>query len=180
MCIKSFSTVLDESLRKNNKKKREHKLNAMGALPSSGTPIMQMLVCLMSQGLLETVLFFFFFFSIFLYSVVRQWFPPVCLPGHLSVLLSEFFCCRLLPLYCSSLFFSSLCSFSCVPLFATLWTVEPQAPLSMGFSKAEYWSGLPYPPPGDLLDPGVPSSSLGSFYLGSPIKPVFYFLSVKK
>ena len=62
MCIKSFSTVLDESLRKNNKKKREHKLNAMGALPSSGTPIMQMLVCLMSQGLLETVLIFFFFF----------------------------------------------------------------------------------------------------------------------
>ena len=104
--------------------------------------------------------FFFFFFSIFLYSVVRQWFPPFCLPGHLSVLLSEFFCCRLLPLYCSSLFFSSLCSFSCVPLFATLWTVEPQAPLSMGFSKAEYWSGLPYPPPGDLPGLGIgPESS---------------------
>ena len=39
MCIKSFSTVLDESLRKNNKKKREHKLNAMGALPSPGAEI---------------------------------------------------------------------------------------------------------------------------------------------
>jgi len=50
----------------------------------------------------------------------------------------------------------------------------------MEWSGQEYWIGLPYPPPGDLLDPGVPSPSLGSFYLGSPIKPVFYFLSVKK
>ena len=38
-------------------------------------------------------------------------------------------------------------------LFATLWTVACQAPLSMGFSRQEYWSGLPFPPPGDLPDP---------------------------
>ena len=39
------------------------------------------------------------------------------------------------------------CSFSCVQFFVTLWTVAFQAPLSMGFSWQEYWSGLPCPPP---------------------------------
>ena len=48
-----------------------------------------------------------------------------------------------------------LSRFSCVWLFATLWTVARQAPLSMGFSRQEYWSGLPCPPPGDLPDPGI-------------------------
>ena len=47
-------------------------------------------------------------------------------------------------------------------LFATLWTVACQAPLSMGFSKKRYWSGLPFPAPGDLPDPGIKSSSLRS------------------
>ena len=46
----------------------------------------------------------------------------------------------------------SVKSLSRVQLFATLWTVAPQAPLSMGFSRQEYWSGFPFPPPGDLLD----------------------------
>ena len=45
--------------------------------------------------------------------------------------------------------------FSSVQLFVTLWTVARQAPLSMGFSRPEYWSGLPCPPPGDLPKPGV-------------------------
>ena len=39
-------------------------------------------------------------------------------------------------------------------LFETVWTVAYQAPLSMGFSRKEYWSGLPFPPPGDLPDLG--------------------------
>ena len=43
---------------------------------------------------------------------------------------------------------------SCLTL-ATPWTVNCQAPLSMGFSRQEYWSGLPFPPPEDLPDPGV-------------------------
>ena len=43
---------------------------------------------------------------------------------------------------------------SCVQLFVTLWTVTRQAPLSMGFSKQEYWSWLPFPSPRDLPDPG--------------------------
>ena len=48
-----------------------------------------------------------------------------------------------------------LSCFSCVRLFETLWTVVRQAPLSMGFSRPEYWSRLPCPPPGDLPNPGI-------------------------
>ena len=44
----------------------------------------------------------------------------------------------------------------------TLWTVAHQAPLSMGFPRHEYWSGLPCPPPGDLLDPEIEPTSLTS------------------
>ena len=46
-------------------------------------------------------------------------------------------------------------SLSHVGLFATPWTVAYQASLSMGFSRQEYWSGLPFPSPGDLPDPGI-------------------------
>ena len=53
-------------------------------------------------------------------------------------------------------------SLSHVWLFATIWTVARQAPLSMGFCRQEYWSGLPCPPPGDLPAPGIQSSSLAS------------------
>jgi len=54
---------------------------------------------------------------------------------------------------------------SCVQLFATLWTVAHQAPLSMGFSRQEYWRGLPCRPPGDLPDPGINPVSLMSLAL---------------
>ena len=47
-------------------------------------------------------------------------------------------------------------------LFATPWTVTRQAPLSMGVSKQEYWSGLTFPTPGDLPDPGIEPESLTS------------------
>ena len=40
-------------------------------------------------------------------------------------------------------------------LFATPWTVASQAPFSMGFSRLEYWRGLPFPSPGDLPSPGI-------------------------
>ena len=46
-------------------------------------------------------------------------------------------------------------SLSRVRLFATLWTLAHQAPLSMRFSRQEYWSGLPFPSPGNLPDPGI-------------------------
>ena len=45
---------------------------------------------------------------------------------------------------------------------ATLWTAAHQAPLSMGFSRQEYWSGLPRPPPGDLPHPGIELESPAS------------------
>ena len=53
-----------------------------------------------------------------------------------------------------------LSCFSCVQLFVTLWTVAHQAPLSMGFSRQEYWSGLPFSPSGDLPNPGIEPVSL--------------------
>jgi hypothetical protein len=43
--------------------------------------------------------------------------------------------------------------------FATPWTVVDQAPLRIGFSRQEYWSGLPFPSPGDLRDPGIEPGS---------------------
>ena len=46
-------------------------------------------------------------------------------------------------------------SLSRVQLFATQWTVARQAPVSMGFPRQEYWSGWPFPSPGDLPDPGI-------------------------
>ena len=55
-----------------------------------------------------------------------------------------------------------LSCFSHAQPFATLWTVACQALLSMGFSRQEYWSGLPCPAPGDLPDPGIESASLTS------------------
>ena len=46
-----------------------------------------------------------------------------------------------------------------VQLFVTPWTVACQAPLSMGFSRQKYWSGLPFPSPGDLPDSGIEPKS---------------------
>ena len=61
--------------------------------------------------------------------------------------------------------FLHVCMLSCqngVQLFTTLWTVAHQAPLSMGFSRQEHWSGLPGSPPGDLSNPGIKPTSLMS------------------
>ena len=55
-------------------------------------------------------------------------------------------------------------SLSCVRLFATSWTAPGQVPLPMEFSRQEYWSQLPFPPPGDLPKPGIK--------LASPATPV--------
>ena len=72
----------------------------------------------------------------------------------------------------------TLSCFSHVRLFVTPWTIAHQAPLSKRFSRQEYWSGLPFPPPGDLPHPGIelPLSHLlhwqeGSLSLVSPGKP---------
>ena len=55
---------------------------------------------------------------------------------------------------------SSVGMLSCVRLFVTPWTVACQVPLSMEISWQEYWSGLPFPPPGDLSSPGIEPTSL--------------------
>ena len=61
--------------------------------------------------------------------------------------------------------------------FSTPWTVAYQAPPSMGFSRQEYWSGLPFPSPGDLPDPGIePRASAlqaDSLLSDPPGKPLF-------
>ena len=72
-------------------------------------------------------------------------------------------------------------SLSRVRLFATLWTVAHQALLSMGFSRQEYWSGLPFPSPGDLPDPGIeprsPTLHPDALTFAPPGKP-FYLLII--
>ena len=64
---------------------------------------------------------------------------------------------------------------SCVRLFVNPWTVAHQAPLSMGFCRQEYWSGLPCPSPGDLPDPGIeprsPALQANSLPFELPGKP---------
>ena len=79
---------------------------------------------------------------------------------------SRTWCCLEIYLMTESETFLRVCvlsHFSCVWLFATLWTIACQAPLSMGLSRKECWSGSPCPPPGNLSDPGI--------------KPIFWFFS---
>ena len=72
--------------------------------------------------------------------------------------------------------------FSHVWLLATGWTVARQAPLSIGFSRQEYWNGLPFPFPGDLSDPRIEAVSLVApalqvdfYFTAEPLgKPIFY------
>ena len=62
-------------------------------------------------------------------------------------------------------FESERVSYSVVSNSVSLWTVVPQAPLFMGFSRQEYWSGLSCPPPGDLPSSGIEPKSFKSFAL---------------
>ena len=73
-------------------------------------------------------------------------------------------------------------SLSRVRLFVTPWTVAYRAPLSMGFSRQEYWSGMPFPSPGDLpdprIEPGFPALEADALTSAPPGKPhkVIYFI----
>ena len=73
------------------------------------------------------------------------------------------------------LYLNCVClSFSCAQFFETPWTVACQAPLSIEFSRQEYWSGLPFPTPGDLPHPGIEpgaleADSLPLSHQGSPV-----------
>ena len=82
--------------------------------------------------------FLFVFWGGGLYSVTTVHFPEACSHHSAAEVLQS----------CPTLCFSR------VWLFATLWTVACQAPLSIGFSRQDYWRGLPCPPPGDPPDPG--------------------------
>ena len=62
-------------------------------------------------------------------------------------------------------------SLSCVQLLVTQWTAARQAPLSMGFPRQEYWSGLPFPSPGDPPDPGIEPRSLALQMSSLPSEP---------
>ena len=70
-------------------------------------------------------------------------------------------------------------SLSRVRLFATPWTVAHQAPPSMGFSRQEYWSGLPFSSPGDLPNPGIeprsPALQADTFISEPPGKYVYVY-----
>ena len=71
-------------------------------------------------------------------------------------------------------------SLSCVQLFVTPWTAACQASLLMRFSRQEYWSGLPCPPPGDLpnpgIEPGYPAFQVDSFTIEPSGKPTMLLL----
>ena len=95
----------------------------------------------------------FFFFWLYTSEISS---PSICL---FSVSLPLCNCCkfhskvcvRACVGVCACVCMCVLSHFSCVRLFATPWTVAHQAPLSTGFSRQGYWSGLPCPPPGDYL-----------------------------
>ena len=96
----------------------------------------------------------------------RLWAPGCSSPGAMPV-----------SIFCACV----LSCFSRVQLFVTLWTVARQAPLFTGFPRQEYWSGLPFPPPGDLPDPGIKPASLalagGFFNTSTPRKAILLSLT---
>ena len=71
-------------------------------------------------------------------------------------------------------------SLSCVPLFSTPWTAAYRDPLSREFSRQEYWSGLPFPSPGDLPNPGMeprsPALQADALPSEPPGKPIRTFI----
>ena len=78
---------------------------------------------------------------------------------------------------------SALSHFSHVQLFAIPWIIALQAPLSMGFPRQEYWSGLPCPTPGDLPDPQIEPASpvlAGGFFTTDPLMGQSYLISLIK
>ena len=85
------------------------------------------------------------------YSISSEGFlsTVVVLVVHIHCLES----CRKREILVSCFFACMLSSFSCVQLCVTLWTAAHQAPLSIGFSRQEYWSGLPCPSPRGFLGP---------------------------
>ena len=104
----------------------------------------------------------------FLFYFSGIYFLPFCV----SPVITHYRSCKLFSLVCAVL--------SCIWLFSTPRTVAHQVPLSLEFSRHEYWSGLPFSSPGDLPDPGIepmspasPALASGFFTSVSPGKPLF-------
>ena len=113
----------------------------------------------------------------FIWTAIAQfpWLPWHCHTHGTQLTLSASSRCWFPVTGCSTCMLSW---FSHVWLFSTLWILAYQTPLSMGFSRHEYWTGLPCPPPGNLPDPGIKPASLmspalhvGSLPLVLPRKP---------
>ena len=79
--------------------------------------------------------------------------------GRVGEIFSLLTCMRQTRWNVSFVTFGQMCVLSCVQLFVTPWIVACQAPLSMGFSRQEYRTRFPFPPPGDLPDPGIKPAS---------------------
>ena len=93
-----------------------------------------------------------------------------CLPRDLKICLSFLNLGQFLKAIQAPKLIGDLVAKSCLTL-ATPWTVACQAPLSMGFSRQEYWSGLPFPTSGPLPDPGIEPASpafAGAFFTAEP------------
>ena len=71
-----------------------------------------------------------------------------------------------------------MCVLSHVRLLATPWAVARQPPLSMGVPRQEYWSGLPFPSPEDLLDPGIEPASLEILHWQAESSPLCHRVGV--
>ena len=103
-------------------------------------------------------------------------FKPICLHKSINEQVNQGWCANLNSAYSNTkpiLVFTLVVNkhfecaecanhFSCVRVFATLWTIDCQPPLFMGFSRREYWSGLPFPSPGHLPHPGIELTCLKS------------------
>ena len=97
----------------------------------------------------DTVGICLFISGVFIYSLVQQ------------IFIEGLLCVRHPYIYSSHIYvcMHACCHLSCVRLFVTLWTLAHQASLSVVVSRQEYWSGLLFPPPGDLLSPGLQALS---------------------
>ena len=96
-------------------------------------------------GLTPLVLFLNLYFLYFSLPFPKKlYFYGILFPWNCQLMLSPFLWCEV-----------KVKLLSCVRLFATSWTVAPQAPQSVGSSRQEYWSGLPFPSPGYLPNPRI-------------------------
>ena len=134
-------------------------------LPSFPSNNLNSVLCIYTFVSFGLVLFIYFVFWLFL--IFHLWVKSysICLFPSISL--------HMIPSRSIHVHVRSIAK-PCLTLLWAPWTVDRQAPLSMGFSRQEYWSGLPFPPPGDIPDPGIERVSLvfsalaGRFFTTAP------------